>query len=341
MKPPCAVRLPSHEAGAFISRALSLDILDKGIRILREEPYVIVPLKRAPNQLEFRGFNYTTIAPDALRWLERGKPLQKIRRRLQLPQHLNAHLPLKWEFLGDALIFKLHSTLRELEWEIASTYAEVLGATSVYTVEGCIEGAYRKPRLRLVYGPGGEVKHQEHGTIFVLDPAQVMFSSANHDERMRMTTVCTPGERVVDMFAGIGHLSMPLSVHSSPSVVYACEPDPLTYSYLVKTVEANRQERRFCLINGRNELLSVSDCDRVIMGYLEDTREYLQHALSMVRIRGTVHFHELVERGKGAQWKREIMESTSPFSVTVSEIKRVKGFNGRMDHMVMDIVRLS
>lgn len=325
--PRFAAELRGRDARGFISRALEEGIMDRSVRIIHTDGKVVVPLLSAPS---FISSNIIVRGAEQFSWKPR---LKRSSLSYHHPSIRDPSLPHRWERIGASLIVKLPEELKT--HDVGRAYAEAAGAKSVYAVDGRISGIYRKPSMRLLYGPGGETVHHENGVNYVLDVAQVMFSSANHDERMRMSSVGQRGEVVADMFAGIGHLSMPIAVHCSPSKVYAAEPDAVTYSYLLKTVAANSVQHIYQCFQGPNELLRLSECDRVILGYLHGTREWLDRAISMCRIGGVIHLHEIVERGKELEWAGRI-QSEYP-SVRPILCRRVKGYSATHTHMVLDL----
>lgn len=254
-----------------------------------------------------------------------------------VPDALKNLLPKKWEMIGDVAILKLRSALEPYGREVGEAYSRALGAKSVYAVDGRISGRYREPSLRLIFGPGGETVHHENGVNYVIDVSKIMFSSANHDERMRMAGLGCSGETIVDMFAGIGHLSMPIAVHGNPSAIVASEASSTTYGYLLRTIEANGVTDIFDAKNIDNRLLDVRGADRVIMGYLMNTRESLSAAIRMCRRGATIHMHEAVRRGLEGEWQKSLMSEYGKGIVAISSVRRVKGYSALLDHMVADL----
>jgi tRNA wybutosine-synthesizing protein 2 len=336
MKPAAASSFLEIDRARAMHLLLSLRLIDSRFGVISVDGMMTVPLVRVPEDIGGNGF-LLPADPSAFEGRYAGRPFELIRFSADIPPQLKGMLPRKWELLGKSALIKLDPTLLDYVNEIGRAYAKVLKVENVYMVEGRIGGRYRKPAVRLIYGTGGETVHHENGVDYVIDAGNVMFSSANHDERIRMSTIDCTGEVVVDMFAGIGHLSMPLAVHSFPAKVIAAEADPTTFSYLLRTVEANGVGQNYSPVNIDNMLLDVEECDRIVMGYLDGTRNWLGKALSMSR-RGTIiHFHEEVRRGFAEDWRELVMRKYCAGRVRAVAMRRVKGYSALSDHMALDL----
>lgn len=219
-------------------------------------------------------------------------PHKEIVDNLQIPNQLIGLLPKKWEMLGDVLILKLNEGLREYDTEVAKVYAEVLGAVTVLEDVGGVSEDIRKPDVRLLLGERTVATHRENGVLYKLDAKEIMFSSGNIDERIRMAKVCDDGDVVVDMFAGIGYFSLPMAVHSQPEKVYAVEINPVAFGYLEENTKLNGVEHIVEPILGDClDMAPEKVATRVLMGYLSG-QDYLPKAMRLIGERGTIHYHE-------------------------------------------------
>ena len=74
-----------------------------------------------------------------------------------------------------------------------------------------VEDVTRTPKTEVLWGDVGEVCHRESGYVYYLNPREVMFAQGNRNEKMRMARLIRDspvGERVADMFAGIGYFTI-------------------------------------------------------------------------------------------------------------------------------------
>ncbi|ASJ00856.1 tRNA(Phe) (4-demethylwyosine(37)-C(7)) aminocarboxypropyltransferase Taw2 [Thermococcus gorgonarius] len=211
----------------------------------------------------------------------------------ELPPELVKLLPKHWVRIGDVIILPLRRELEPYRERIAEVYAEVLNAKAVLR-KGHIHGETRKPDYELLYGDDTITVHVENGVKYKLDVARIMFSPANVKERVRMARVAKPGELVVDMFAGIGHLSLPMAVHRKARVI-AIEKDPYTFRFLVENIWLNNVQDLMTPYNMDNRDFPAENiADRVLMGYVVTTHEFIPKALSIAKDEAVIHYHNTV-----------------------------------------------
>ncbi|MDX1745639.1 MAG: class I SAM-dependent methyltransferase family protein, partial [Halobacteriales archaeon] len=179
-----------------------------------------------------------------------------------------------------------------------------------------------------------ETVHNEHGVAYALDLAKVMFSPGNQAERVRMGRVVSPGERVFDMFAGIGYFALPMAVAGAR--VTAAEINPTAFTYLLENRERNDVVDRISA--------SLTDCrtlrptvDRVVMGHY-DAPDYLDAAVRALRPGGVLHCHAAVRldhRDAPLDRLEQVTETTGR-SLESTTIRTVKTTGQRWEHVVLD-----
>jgi tRNA wybutosine-synthesizing protein 2 len=336
--------VPAKKAAGAIKEMLRRDIIDRGMRIQRDGDDVVVPVttRLLPDDLRERFGIKIEERADRRRFV-RESPIVEIRNDLAeqgLDRAMIERLPDSWEMLGDVLIIKLPEDLMPSKGIIAEAYADVLAAKSVLRDLGAIRGEGRQPAMDLLLGTDTEATHLENGVLYSLDAANIMFSSGNVDERTRMGSIECDGEVVLDMFAGIGYLSLPMAVHHDPKKIYACEIRKLTYDYLERNIELNDVGDVVVPIFGDNRIFSPQEkADRILMGYLKDTFRFLPKALECLRSGGVIHYHEnfpnAVLPGRPIEHLREAAGEDWEFDILRNKV--VKTFSPGVSHVVIDV----
>ncbi len=269
--------------------------------------------------------------PDLLR--ERGFTEQEIDRA-----------PSSWAVVGDVILVRFGDC--ERRQAVGEALLELHREADTVLARGDIAGQHREPDVEVVAGEGDtETIHTEYGTRYALDLAEVMFSPGNKAERRHMGAVVDPGERVLDMFAGIGYFTLPMA--RAGAAVTAVEKNPTAFQYLTENVQLND-------VGDRVELF-LGDCrevvemlveggepafDRVVMGYYE-AHEYLDPAIRALAPGGTVHLHEATP--EALVWDRPIerLERAAEAAgreVAIADKRQVKTHSEGVVHVVVDAV---
>lgn len=236
-----------------------------------------------------------------------------------LPKELVEKLPKRWSQIGDVLILPLREELLPYKHEIAKVYAEVLGVKTVLR-KGWILGEFREPHYEIIYGNDPITVHKENGILYKLDASRIMFSPANVKERVRMASIAKPNELVVDMFAGIGHLSLPIAKHCKAKVI-AIEKNPYTFKFLVENIELNKVQDKMSAYNIDNrEFKGENIADRILMGYVIKTHEFIPKALEIAKDEAIIHYHNTVP---------ERLMPKEPFG-TFQKIAREHGYDAEL-----------
>jgi tRNA wybutosine-synthesizing protein 2 len=190
----------------------------------------------------------------------------------------------------------------------------------------------RTPSTEVLWGDVGEVRHQENGFIYFLDPRRVMFSQGNREEKLRMAALVQESglrERVADMFAGIGYFTLPVA--GKAEQVHAMEINPVAYAYLQRNIIANRLSDRITPSLGDCRDLLSGTYNRIIMGHFDATG-MLPSALQHVDTGSIIHVHSI---GSVEEQIREMCGSAG-FSSTIM-VHKVKKYRPHAWHVVQDV----
>jgi tRNA wybutosine-synthesizing protein 2 len=250
--------------------------------------------------------------------------------------------PSSWAVLGTVVLVDVSDVPRSEE--VGEALLDIHGAADTVLARGGISGAHREPDVQVLAGEGDtETVHREHGTAYAMDLAEVMFSPGNKAERARMGEVVSEGERVVDMFAGIGYFTLPMA--RAGAEVTAVERNPASFTYLLENVQRNAvadrvQPYRADCRDVLEQTGSGTDvtAERVVMGFYE-AHEYLDSALGALEPGGVVHLHEATPEGlvpdRPVGRLREVAAERDR-SVDVLDTRRVKGYSAGVAHVVVD-----
>ena len=211
---------------------------------------------------------------------------------------------------------------------------------SVAVRTGPTEGTTRLPSYELVAGIGNTVTtHIEDGVKFRLDPLRLTFSGGNRKERMRLSKLVRNGENVVDMFSCVGQFALHMA-KSADTEITAIEINQDAFQFLVENIRLNGLEDRVtALLGDCRKVHPKRAANRVVMGYLHDTIDYLPFALeTLVEDGGVIHMHMNIPESESAEVMMDIEQicRNHGYSSTTN-MRHVKNYSPGIGHYVFDI----
>ena len=269
---------------------------------------------------------------------------------------LNGEIPTKWEKFADVVVLP-QTAFREEEWnctqEMWGIVAEALKVTRVARM-GEVHGEFRKSGIELLLGDDDWVVRREHGIDFGYNFTQCMWSSGNVTERGRIANANHEGEKILDLYAGIGYYTLPFLSEGtrgpngergsgrSATHVVACEWNPKAIKALKWSLEKNGVKERCTVLEGDNRKHHFeAEFDRVNLGLLPSSAEGLPIALRALKPEGGVlHVHGLARGGNENQWAEKLaqsLEELGPFACHVEHVENVKWYAPHQRHIVVDI----
>lgn len=332
------VKIPVSEASETIPKLMKAGVVDTHAKIAKGDGCRLVPiLSECENDVVEMG--YELIDGNA-HSRDRTPPQERIVAALSdLPKEVLDELPMRWEYVGDIVIIRLCQSAESYKKRIGEVYAEELEMSTVCVDCGGVTGEYRRPNMDVIYGSKTESVRLENGVLYDLDVTKVMFASGNVDERERMKMLDCTGETVVDMFAGIGYFTLPIAKYARPSKVIACEKNPDSFEFLKKNIELNEVGDIVEPVLGDNRDLDKGHgfADRVLMGYVQTTSDFLPKALDIIKPGGMIHYHDTFYIHEYEDRLKEIFDAACPGRYTIEKVREVKSFAPSVSHYVADV----
>ena len=335
-----ALVVPKEQAEAVRLRLLELGCLDTKRKLSNKGEHLEIPITGAIPP----GFgSYPIVWPDDAKYYEPEPTLGDLMRE-HLDDDKLSLLPGGWQIIGDIVVISLHKDLYPEKELVGNAMLELYPyCKSVYLDEG-ISGKLRRPSRELIAIRNGMddpavTVHNENGCRFRLDVTKVMFSKGNLREKMRMSRL-GEGEVVVDMFAGIGYFTIPMAVHSHPDRIIAIEINPESYHYLVENIRLNGVEGIVEPVLGDcAEMTPFLSADRVIMGYVGNTRHYLEYGIKALKSGGILHYHDTVLVHLVPSGPIDLIKNEASKQCCRAEIldwHRIKKYSPGVWHVVVD-----
>jgi tRNA wybutosine-synthesizing protein 2 len=281
---------------------------------------------------------------------KRETPFQKIKESIIdqnfLSKELLVMLPRRWKRVGGVGILELKPELRPWRHQIGKIYLSFLPELSTIAFKaGIVNRTERIPDFEVLAGEQNTITlHKELNCKFWIDALKLTFSNGNHAERKRMTLLSKKNEQVLDMFACVGNLSIPLAVHNETAKIVGIEINPYAYEFLEKNIQENKLKKRYKAILGDNrEKTPKNWANRVLMGYFTiDTKQFSAALDSLNQSQGGIlHAHGLSSSKQPVNWVKQVeslIETSFPhFKIESSQKILIKTVAAGIEHYTNDI----
>jgi tRNA (guanine37-N1)-methyltransferase len=245
--------------------------------------------------------------------------------------------------VGDIAIVKLRPGAGGKESALAKAILdEMKSVKCVYGQEGGIEGDFRLRKLRHL---GGEERtttvHKENGLRLKLDVETCYFSPRLSTERLRIAEQVAKGERVLNMFAGVGPYTILIAKRTR---VWSCELNDAAFKFHVENNRMNKVERHVEMVEGDasalpEKLAEAGPFDRILMPHPSQSNLFLPAAVSMLSHGGVIHYYRHMtgrDPEEAADNVRKELGTVAPM-LSVESVRRVRAIGPRYVELVADL----
>ena len=309
-----------------------LGVLDTTKKVIREDKYVIFPVKR-------RLKNYTLVERE-FEDLKSRKSFEDLLSELLDDDKLSL-VRHSFDIVGDIAIIEVPPELESVEEKIAKALLLAhRNIKAVYKKSSEVMGEERVRKLKFISGVRKtETVHKEHGVRLKLDITKVYFSPRLSYERERILKQTMDGEVIVDMFAGVGPFSILLAKYRKVKV-YAIDKNPHAYSYLVENIKLNKVEDRVIpLLGDCREVSPRGIASRVIMNLPKTSHLFLDTAFEIIK-EGIIHFYSISPEEDLFEGKIDLLHRIADKNkrkIKIEEKRIVRAYSPRKYHIVIDV----
>jgi len=300
------LKVPKNLGEQAIHLVAELDLFNRELKIQQIEDCLCIPLTADPSPAVLNKFKkkLPNFEISVHNFPEREKrhfrPLDLLADKL--PPHLLASVPRAIDFVGDIAIIEIPPELGDHKKTVGEALLKAHKHTkTVLAKSGAVEGVYRIRDFEVIAGVEKTATvYREYGCVYHVDVARAYFSPRLSSEHNRVASQVKDGEKVVDLFAGVGPFAIPIAKKHKNVRVYAVDVNPDAVSLLKKNVAVNRAEKQIVPVLGdarqvvREQLFGKAD--RVIMNLPETALEFVDVACEALKAKGgIIHYYDFAK----------------------------------------------
>jgi tRNA (guanine37-N1)-methyltransferase len=200
--------------------------------------------------------------------------------------------------------------------------------------ESAVTGEYRTKDYQVLAGRNTtETDYTEYGLRFKIDLSKAYFSARLANERQRILNSMDEGEKVFDLFAGVGPFAVALS--RKASVVIANDINPDAVRLMDENIRLNRIKNITPMLGDALHMPGIfpdGSFDRIIMNLPMNSVPFLKAAFQLCRKGGVIHFYSIQEEEGG------MMKILREFTTGKITEKKVRSYAPKLHHAVYDVI---
>jgi tRNA (guanine37-N1)-methyltransferase len=267
------IRVPKNRGEHTRRKLIELGVINKNLKIKREDDDILIPVLMVIDSYETGFGDFEELIID--------RSLAEI-----------LGFSPAYEQIGDIAIIDRHELQAQ---KVAQVLLKKSRIKTVLRAETSVIGEYRTRSVSMLAGERRtETHYRENECRYLLDLSKVYFTPRLSTERARIADRIQDGDKVVDMFAGVGPFSILIAKRFPGAHVIAIDKNPDAVRYLKENVKLNRV-RNVEIREGdaRDAVKDISGADHVIMNLPHSAIEFLGAAFGVVKNGGVVHFYAI------------------------------------------------
>ena len=243
------------------------------------------------------------------------------------------NLKTSFDTIGDIVILEIPDELQDKKQLIGDAAYKFTKRKAIYMKKSAIKGTIRVRDLEFLSGVDDSLTiHKEHGVRLKLDVREVYFSPRLATERKRVMESVKDGEKILDMFCGIGPFPIVIARNKDVDIT-AVDINEAAIKYLDENIKLNKLKGNIESHCGDVREVSKgfkTKFDRIIMNLPGLAYSFLDVAIDLIEDDGIINYYEfsdsyeqgikrLNEAAIGAGKKVEILNTRKVKSISPDE----------------------
>jgi tRNA (guanine37-N1)-methyltransferase len=249
------------------------------------------------------------------------------------------NLRTSFDTIGDIVILEIPDDLHNKKQIIGDAALKFTKRRSIYMKKSAVKGTIRIRDLEFLAGVDDSVTiHKEHGTRLKLDVREVYFSPRLATERKRVMESVSDGEKILDMFCGIGPFPIVIARNKNVDIT-AVDINEAAIKYLDENIRLNKLKGSIETYCGDvREVIKSFNCkfDRIIMNLPGLAYTFLDVAVDLIEDGGIINYYEFSDSyGPGIKRLKSACEKVGK-KVEIINTRKVKSTSPGEWHIAID-----
>ena len=244
-----------------------------------------------------------------------------------------------FDTIGDIVILEIPDNLQDKKFIIGDAALKFTKRKSIYMKKSAIKGTTRVRDLEFLAGIDDSVTiHKEHGSRLKLDVREVYFSPRLATERKRVMESVEDGEKILDMFCGIGPFPIVIAKNKDVEIT-AVDINESAIKYLDENIKLNKLMGSIQTYCGDVREVSKtfnSKFDRIIMNLPGLAYTFLDFAVDLIEDNGIINYYEFSDSYE--QGKKRLKDAANEVDkkVEIINCRKVKSTSPGEWHIAID-----
>ena len=205
------------------------------------------------------------------------------------------NLRTSFDTIGDIVILEIPDDLVGKKQIIGDAALKFTKRKAIYMKKSAVKGTTRVRDLEFLSGTDdSETIHREHGARLKLDVREVYFSPRLATERKRVMESVRDGEKILDMFCGIGPYPIVIAKNRNVDIT-AVDINESAVKYLEENIKLNKLKGHITPLCGDVREVSKSfkmKFDRIIMNLPGLAYTFLDVSVDLIEDGGIINYYE-------------------------------------------------
>ena len=325
------VKFPLREINNTRIKLMSDGLMNMEYRIKTTEEFGYIPITE-----DIDGYTIEDIELEPMKKVPHN--FAEILKDELTPEEIE-NLKTSFDTIGDIVILEIPDELHDKKQLIGDAAYKFTKRKAIYMKKSAIKGTIRVRDLEFLSGIDDSVTvHKEHGLRLKLDVREVYFSPRLATERKRVMESVKDGEKILDMFCGIGPFPIVIARNKDVDIT-AVDINEAAIKYLDENIKLNKLKGNIESYCGDVREVSKgfkSKFNRIIMNLPGLAYSFLDVAIDLIEDDGIINYYEFSDSYEQGIKRLNEAASSAGKKVEILNTRKVKSISPDEWHVAID-----